>query len=51
MDNLLKAHIYTLGVPFYLWDRLRFHNTIWHGFVLAASGVFYAAVTVQVVAG
>jgi hemolysin III len=43
--------LYTLGVPFYLWDRLRFHNTIWHGFVLAASGVFYAAVTVQVVAG
>jgi hemolysin III len=42
--------IYTAGVVFYLWDRLRFHNTIWHIFVLAASFVFYAAVVVQVVA-
>jgi hemolysin III len=43
--------LYTAGVPFYLWQRLRFHNTIWHVFVLAASLVFYAAVMVQVVAG
>lgn len=48
---LVGGSIYTLGVPFYLWQRLRFHNTIWHVFVLAASLVFYAAVTVQVVAG
>jgi hemolysin III len=43
--------LYTAGVAFYLWERLLFHNTIWHVFVLAASLVFYAAVTVQVVAG
>jgi hemolysin III len=42
--------IYTAGVVFYLCDRLRFHATIWHLFVLAASLVFYAAVVVQVVA-
>ncbi len=48
---LVGGGLYTLGVPFYLWERLRFHNTIWHGFVLVASLVFYAAVTVQVVAG
>lgn len=42
--------IYTAGVAFYLCERLRFHNTIWHVFVLAASFVFYAAVVVQVVA-
>lgn len=41
--------LYTVGVAFYLWDSLRFHNTIWHVFVLSASLVFYAAVTVQVV--
>ncbi len=43
--------LYTLGVIFYLWDRLPFHNTIWHVFVLVASLVFYAAVMVQVVLG
>ncbi len=43
--------IYTVGVAFFLWERLPFHNTVWHGFVLVATGVFYAAVTVAVVAG
>jgi hemolysin III len=43
--------LYTLGVAFYLWDRLPFHNTIWHVFVLAASAVFFAAITVLVSAG
>lgn len=38
---------YTAGVGFHLWQRLPFHNAIWHGFVLAASGVFYAAVIVE----
>lgn len=42
--------LYTMGVVFYLWESLRFHNTIWHVFVLVASLVFYAAVVVQVVA-
>lgn len=42
--------IYTAGVFFFLYDRLPFHNTIWHGFVLAASMVFYAAVTIHVLA-
>lgn len=41
--------LYTTGVAFYLFERLPFHYTIWHVFVLAASLVFYAAVTVQVV--
>ncbi|PQO23041.1 Hly-III family protein [Rhodobacteraceae bacterium WD3A24] len=36
--------LYTLGVPFYLWQRLPFHYTIWHVIVLAASLLFYAAV-------
>lgn len=41
--------LYTLGVGFFLWDRLPFHYTIWHLLVLAASLVFYAAVTVHLV--
>jgi hemolysin III len=41
--------IYTLGVVFFLCDRLPFHYTIWHVCVLAASAVFYAAVTLQLV--
>lgn len=40
--------IYTVGVFFFLFERLPFHNTIWHGFVLVASMVFYAAVTMHV---
>lgn len=41
--------LYTLGVVFYVWERLPFHLTAWHGFVLAASLVFYAAVLTCVV--
>lgn len=41
--------LYTIGVAFFLFERLPFHYTIWHAFVLAASMVFYAAVTVQMV--
>ncbi len=38
--------LYTLGVVFYLWERLPFHYTIWHVLVLTASLAFYAAVMV-----
>ncbi len=41
--------LYTIGVAFFLFDRLPFHYTIWHLFVLAASMVFYAAVTVHLI--
>ena len=26
------------------WVKLRYHNAIWHGFVLAASGCHFAAI-------
>ena len=48
---VLGGGLYTGGVVFYLWERLPFHNTIWHGFVLAASLVFYAAVLTHVLSG
>ena len=41
--------LYTIGVGFFLFDRLPFHYTIWHVFVLAASMVFYAAVMLHLV--
>lgn len=36
--------IYTFGVVFYVWKSLKFSRAIWHGFVLAASICFYAAI-------
>lgn len=41
--------IYTVGVVFFLSEALPFHNTIWHVFVLAASIVFFVAVTLHLV--
>jgi hemolysin III len=46
---LIGGVLYTAGVAFYLFERLPFHYTIWHMFVLAASLVFYAAVTLHLV--
>ncbi|MEZ5831253.1 MAG: hemolysin III family protein [Dongiaceae bacterium] len=40
----LGGVLYTIGVGFHVWHRLPFHNAIWHGFVLAAASVHYAAV-------
>lgn len=36
--------VYTAGVLFHVWERLKFQNAIWHGFVLAAAAIHYAAV-------
>jgi len=36
--------IYTTGVPFHLWTRLRFHNAIWHACVVTAAACHYAAI-------
>jgi hemolysin III len=36
--------LYTVGVVFHLWERLRFHNAIWHAMVLAASACHFAAI-------
>ena len=45
----LGGILYSVGVGFCLMERLPFHYTIWHICVLAASAVFYAAITVQLV--
>ncbi|WP_430449528.1 PAQR family membrane homeostasis protein TrhA [Rhodophyticola sp.] len=44
---LIGGLTYTAGVIFHVWENLPFHNTIWHVFVLVASGVIYAAVLVE----
>ncbi|OWV76203.1 DNA-binding protein [Rhizobium sp. R634] len=36
--------IYSLGVVFHVWEKLRFQNAIWHGFVVTAAAVHYSAV-------
>jgi hemolysin III len=36
--------LYSLGVIFHAWRRLRFQNAIWHGFVLAGAACHYTAV-------
>ena len=41
--------LYSVGVLFHIWERLPFQNAIWHGFVLAAAAVHFAAVVNGVV--
>ena len=36
--------LYTCGVIFHAWRRLRFQNAIWHSFVLAGAACHYTAV-------
>jgi hemolysin III len=40
--------LYSAGVVFHLWRGLRFHNAIWHIFVLCAAGCHYAAIVICV---
>jgi len=42
--------VYSLGVIFHGWGRLPFQNAIWHGFVLAAAAIHYAAICALVTA-
>lgn len=41
---LIGGVLYSIGIIFHISHRLPYHNAIWHGFVLAASGCHYAAV-------
>ena len=36
--------LYTIGVIFHVWERLKFQKAIWHGFVLVASSCHFIAV-------
>ena len=41
---LIGGMLYSIGTIFHAWRRLRFHNAIWHGFVLLAASCHYLAV-------
>ena len=43
--------VYTAGVPFHLWERLRYHNAIWHLFVLGGAACQFFAVKGAVIRG
>jgi hemolysin III len=36
--------LYSFGVIFHTWRRLRFQNAIWHSFVLLGAACHYTAV-------
>lgn len=40
--------VYSIGVIFHIWERLRFQNAIWHGFVIAGATLHYSAVLLAV---
>jgi hemolysin III len=35
--------VYSCGVVFFTWKGLRFHNALWHGFVVTGAGLHLAA--------
>jgi hemolysin III len=41
---LAGGAMYSLGVIFHAWHRLRFQNAIWHAFVLLGAACHYTAV-------
>jgi hemolysin III len=47
----LGGVVYTAGVIFHAWERLPYQNAIWHGFVLTAAAIHFAAVCGVVLAG
>jgi len=41
--------LYTAGTVFLVVERWRYHNTIWHVFVMVASLVFFIAIMMHLV--
>ena len=41
--------LYSIGAGFHLLQRLQFHNAIWHGFVLIAASLHFAAIAEELV--
>ena len=38
--------LYTAGVPFYASETMKYSIAVWHGFVVAASACFFAAIAI-----
>ncbi len=45
---LVGGLFYSLGVIFFIWERLPYNHMVWHLFVMAGSACHYTAVTVYV---
>ena len=43
--------LYTLGVVFFAWDRVRYWHAVWHLFVLAGSAAHFCAVAQYALGG
>jgi hemolysin III len=41
---VIGGALYSIGVVFHVWERLRFHRVIWHSFVVTAALFHYVAV-------
>lgn len=41
--------VYSIGVVFHVWEKLRYQNVIWHSFVLVAAAIHFAAVWLSAV--
>ena len=46
---VIGGAVYTVGVAFYVWEKLPFRRAVWHGFVMAAAALHYSAVLTGVV--
>jgi hemolysin III len=40
-----------MGTIFHVWRDLKYQNAVWHGFVLVAAAIHYAAVMHAMVPG
>lgn len=49
--NLIIAGglLYSFGVVFYMWKKLKYHHAVWHVFVLVGGGCHFVAVGLAVV--
>ncbi len=47
----LGGALYTMGTIFHVWRDLKYQNAVWHGFVLVAAAIHYAAVMHAMVPG
>jgi hemolysin III len=43
--------LYSLGIVFHLWNRLRFQNALWHSFVVVAALLHLGAIVDCVLIG
>jgi hemolysin III len=41
---LAGGALYSFGVVFYLWERLKYQRAIWHSFVMTAASCHFAAI-------